>query len=899
MPGLWHITTWHCTALAQTGGVGFREVSASWLLPVLAAAAVVCALLFYRGVSLEKRWRWVLTCTRALVLIIILAMLFQPVWIAQASTPVLRYVLVLLDVSESMAMSDQREQQRDRAEVSLALREEPTDTEHLQVGLGRLWRTADDATRAATRQQWADLESSHRRWSEALAALSREVGLADKLHEPLRQWETQNKSLTQSIERLAVQAELTPKDWAEVHERFAIWLGEADAALTGVGEAELDSATVLESTPMPSRLALAHALLRQRQSDMFTRLEEQHEVRYFRFGDRLDPTSGEELAPRQSLLAAEAIDQTTQLGTALEEAVAQHAGRAIAGVVLLTDGGSNQGLDPLVLADQLGMRGVRVFPVGLGLPAPPDVAVVQLVAPPVAFVRDRVPLQVQLSSAGFAERRVSLTARLDNQVVAQEDATLRDGMQWVELPFEARQTIEAGRLEVTVTQLDGEVSHANNQRQQMLKVTDEKIQVLYVEGSPRWEFRYLRQILLRDHRLNLHLLMTEGDRELAASSDIHLSALPSDPRALFEYDLVILGDVPASYFRQEQLEMLATLVRERGGSLVMIAGQQHAPHSYAETPLEAVLPARLGGGGFVAVEDEAYWHITAAGRRSALTRLAPDDDTNSQVWQRIRPMVRLPNLQGLKPGGTALATLADSRLGTEDDPYPLVSWHRYGSGRAMLVASDSVWRLRFRHGDEHHARFWGQAIQFLTLARIMGDAKRVQISTDATEYRAGQRVRVSAHVLGESYEPLHAEEYLIELEQRQPQQGRRTLTLKSQPGSPGYFEASFLAEAGEYRLSDPSQAEHATTATIQVTESSLEMIAPNMHEGLLREVARRSGGRYTPVAELASLPELLKSPPQTVLTERERDLWNRPWLLILLGTLLGFEWFVRRKMQQL
>ncbi|MEX0653134.1 MAG: vWA domain-containing protein [Phycisphaeraceae bacterium] len=896
------MTSQALVTLGQTD-VGFRSPSAAWLLPLALVAAAALTLWLYRGTTMARRWRWALAVVRGLVLAVVLTMLFQPVLVVEAADQVRQHVLVLLDVSSSMNMRDERQRAPDQAEARLALGEQANRHAATQTELAGLWRQLGQAEAALERRQWPALLEAYTAWRARLAALEAEPGDADALRQAVVQWAEQADRLGDQLERWTREVDPTEEQQAELAGTHATLREQVDAQLASLSaDVRRDATSGGELSTMPSRLELARGLLDGEQARVLDALEDRHAVRYFSFGDELRPPpgdDGEASAPRSALLEAAAEEPSTQLGSALDEAVARHAGRPIAGVVLLTDGGSNRGLDPLAVASRLGERGIGVYPVGLGLPEPPDVVLEQMVAPPVTFVRDSVPLRVQVRSAGFEGRSVSVTATLDGDPVAEQTVTLDAGSQWVELPFSVDDPLEAADLQVSVSELPDEVSHANNDRSQNLRVIDEKIKVLYVEGKPRWEFRYLRAVLLRDHRLNVHLLMTEGDRELARVSSEHLAGLPADPEALFEYDLVILGDVPSRYFRGRQLELLAELVRERGGALAMLAGPEHAPSSYADTPLEAALPVRIGGRRPVMVSDSSRPVVTEAGRRSAMTRLVPDESRNERVWRLVGPMIRLPELEGLKPGATALATLDDARLVTDDELYPLLAWQRFGSGRSLFLATDQLWRLRFRRGDEYHARFWSQAIQFLTLARVMGEANRVQISTDAERYRAGQRVQVTAHVLGEGYEPLAAENYRLELEQREPQTDRRVLELEAVPGTAGLFEASFTAEAGTFRVSDPAEPDEALPATFSVEAVALELVEPAMDESLLRQVAQRSGGRYLTAADWPTAVELLEREPRPVTVRHERDLWSQPWLLALLVVLLSGEWFIRRRHQQL
>jgi hypothetical protein len=643
------------------------------------------------------------------------------------------------------------------------------------------------------------------------------------------------------------------------------------------------------------RLDLAKGLLRHPTRNVFDHLARHYVVRYYAFGERLEPTRGKGETVPEALRAAEADGRATRLGTALAQAVDRSAGEPVSGVIVLTDGAANdEPASPREVAERLGERGVPVFPVGLGLPRPPDVRVGTLIAADTLFFKDRVPVRVEVASAGYAGRTVDLAVALDGREVAKQPVTLAEGSQFEEVTFIPEGATGTVDLEVSVSLLAGEVADANNRARKTVRVIDEKIRVLYVEGKPRWEYRYLRQVLLRDPRLEVRFLMTEGDRDQAMASEQYLMDFPETGDRAFRFDLVILGDVPASYFSASQLARMEELVKQHGGSLLMLAGHRHAPMTYAGTPVEAVLPVRLGTATWRQVADDTHPVVASEGVDSAVMTLEVPPDRNQALWSRVRPMFGLPDLRGAKPGATLLAGL--SRGTGAGEPYPLIAWHRYGTGKAMFVGTDQLWRLRFRQGDKYHARFWGQAITFLTLSRLLGESRRVQIQTDARDYRTGQRVGVSANVLDELFEPVRRPVYTVHVEREQPPGGAVTVDLEPVPDIPGLYQGYYRPdEAGQYAVRAPAADRGvAAEAAFQVTAVEVEQLQKAMQEASLRQLAEASGGRFFRPRDLPDLEDLLAGAERTTIERTEKPLWDLPAVFLALVALLGGEWLLRR-----
>ena len=262
--------------------------------------------------------------------------------------------------------------------------------------------------------------------------------------------------------------------------------------------------------------------------------------------------------------------------------------------------------------------------------------------------------------------------------------------------------------------------------------------VLYIEGNNRWEFRYLTAILKRDPRLNTTFISSSAGPEFARNSPEYIERFPSRRDDAFQYDLVILGDVDAEFFTEQELELLEELIRDRGGSLLVLCGPMHTPASFVGTPVESLLPVRFDPDEtWEEVSESLYPVLTAEGRSSMVMLLENQTEQNDRIWSRVAPLDHLPPLIGAKPGATVLATLSDASSGSQR--YPMVAWHRYGTGKCLSIATDRLWRLRFKTGDKYHWRLWSQCIQFLTLSRLMGEHKRIRLETDRSIYKLGIR----------------------------------------------------------------------------------------------------------------------------------------------------------------
>jgi hypothetical protein len=652
-----------------------------------------------------------------------------------------------------------------------------------------------------------------------------------------------------------------------------------------------------QSISSASRFDLGAAVLTNSAKPVFESLGEGLDLSYHAFGQASRLISDGKSVTSGELAKLQATEQGTSIAASLQ-AVANSGGIPPAGILLFSDGIDNttSQRSEAVLRD-LGARGIPVFTVPLGLPDPDDVSIRNIVMQEVAFSGDQVPVRVHIQSKGYERRTARLTVKLNDREVAQKRVRLEGGLQFEDIEFNVDLYEKgAARVEVAIEPFEDEVSMANNRAERSIRVVNEKVNVLYIEGNNRWEFRYLTAILKRDPRLNTTFIASSAGPEFARNSPEHIERFPSKREDAFKYDLVILGDVDAAFFSSEELGLLEELIRDRGGSLLVLCGPMHTPASFADTPVETMLPVRFDPDSpWELTSESAYPVLTPEGRSSMVMVLEHEPEENDRIWSRVAPLDHLPPLLGAKPGATVLATLSETTEGVQR--YPLVAWQRYGTGKCMSLATDRLWRLRFKTGDKYHWRVWSQSIQFLTLSRLMGEHKRIRLETDRSIYRGGEQARLYAHVLDEDYEPVIQPSFEITVSGVDGDASQKSVSLQADRTTPGLYEGYFTpAAAGRYRLeANEDDREVSNTTEFQVADVKQELANTDADPANMKRIAALTGGESLGIRELSKLPSLLKNSRIETSLRSERPLWDHWLIAVMLVALLGTEWIMRRK----
>ena len=773
-----------------------RPLPLGVLMAILAAIVVLGIYLYRRPWGLPTWLQASLAVVRGLALALVIATLLEPTAVVTETHTRIRSLPVLLDVSESMSMKDQRKRSEDLLEAASAL---------------------------------------------GMVPLSQEA--------------------------------------------------EADRAIMGLNVKQR------QAIALASRLDLGTAVLRESGQPIFEALGENLDLSYHVFGKTPRLISDGNVVTAEDLKALKANETGTSIASSLE-AVANSGGIPPAGIILLSDGIDNATSQRAeAVLNDLGAREIPVFTIPIGLPDPDDVSIRNIVMQEVAFSGDRVPIQVHIQSQGYERRTARLSVLLNDRRVSSEIVRFEGGLQFEEIDFRV-DVYEKGaaQIDVSIEPFDDEVSVANNQITQSIRVVNEKVNVLYIEGNARWEFRYLRAILHRDPRINATFIASNAGPEVARNSPEHIERFPNTREEAFQYDLVIIGDVKASFFSEEEFGLLEELIRDRGASLLMLCGPMHSPASYAGTPVESMLPVQFEADAkWEKVSESVYPVLTPEGQSSQVMTLENDVDLNDRIWSRMAPMDQLPPLQSAKSGATVLAVLSDST--DRDQGYPLVAWQRYGTGKCMSIASDRLWRLRYQIGDKYHWRVWSQCIQFMTLSRLMGEHKRIRLETDRSAYSLGEQCRLYAHVLDENYEPIVQPLFEVYVSNLAGGQSKELVSLRPDRSQSGMYEGYFSpSEAGRYRLeANENDQELSNTTEFQVSKVQQELQDTGMRPDHLQRIADLTGGKQLSLTQLSQLPVLVSRDPVTLTLRSERPLWDNWLVLVVLIGMLGAEWILRRR----
>ncbi|MGA2259594.1 MAG: hypothetical protein ABSG53_33375, partial [Thermoguttaceae bacterium] len=450
-----------------------------------------------------------------------------------------------------------------------------------------------------------------------------------------------------------------------------------------------------------SRWNVARMLFAENNGGLLSALADSHKLRFYYLSDMKESQRTDVPGILEQLKMAEPNGDSTRLGSAIRGALDELRGTTPVAVVLATDGINTEGPGLLDAAAYARRKGVPLLLIGVGSDRPAHgLKLSDLDVEDVVFVNDLVHFRFKLTGSGFAGKKVSIALRREThpggnseakgETVGRIEVTIAtDGRsQDVVMPHRPTQTGEF-RYTIDVEPPAGDPVTRYPPLVRSIRVREDRLRVLLVEDSPRWEYRFLHNLLSRDKMVELHTLLQEADMELSnAENGNMLKIFPVRSEDLMAYDVVIFGDVNPSLLSPSAMQNLADFVDHgKGGALVLVAGPNFMPQAYRGTPLARLMPfdpARARNPDpNKPLTDGFVVQPTEIGLASPPMQLGDSPEQTKAIWQKLPPLYWMTEVFDLKPSARVLAE-HPTRIGPDGKRLPLIIMQYVGGGGKVL-----------------------------------------------------------------------------------------------------------------------------------------------------------------------------------------------------------------------
>ena len=697
---------------------------------------------------------------------------------------------------------------------------------------------------------------------------------------------------------------------------------------TGVLIDTSKSMSIKDTNKPKSRIDIVRELLAGENNDgLLSKLKAKGNVRMFKFDTLLEEVplepkdkekeagkkkekegaadEAKQKAERWQDYLKDASGDSTAIGSAIADAVDKFGGDDLTSIVVLSDGLDNAGRKPMDVAATLG---VPLFVVGVGATAEAqageekDYSVDNVVADKRVMVNKIAQVQVSVSSRGYDNRQVQVQLYLKDQPVASAVATLGKNRPKAEVLLTYTPTVPGKYVyTVKIPVEKDEINKENNQRMFTVQVIDPVNRLLYVEGTPRWDYKFLNRVFNENRNLNaVSYLQLKADTVLVqggADSDAR-DKPPLGEGEVEEFKVIIVGDVGRDFFTEDQLDRIAKFV-ENGGSLLVLGGKKNfGTDGFAGSPLARVMP--------VSLDPADHYSETKMGVTTTPDGAAHPIFQDIKIdWSLASELSSVIVTGKPKAGATVLLASADGK-------YPVVVLQRYGQGKTVVMLSDSTWSWKLGQAVKPlpidlYGVFWASMIDWLMPEETdVRRAKAVELLTDKDEYELNQQVHLIVSVTND--QGVLAEDVVVRCDVQTPD--NMTIPLQAQLGDISAYSTSLKKGYSTFFTPHRSGKYSVTTNAARggqeigrddlsfiVGDPALEFRVTDINKELLEALASKTKGKYYTPDTTDKLVEDLVSKEKVVTRTEKKEVWNEPWVLIVFVALLTSEWIVRKRRQ--
>ena len=642
-------------------------------------------------------------------------------------------------------------------------------------------------------------------------------------------------------------------------------------------------------------------------STLLKALRQKFIVRLFRF------SSGAQRVDSAAQLGFNATE--THLGDAIEQARQELDGVPLSGLVVLSDGADNSRAPISDELLSLRAKSVPIFAVGLGADRfDKDIEIRRVETSHSVLKGGAIVAELMIRQRGYAGVKVPLVVEDAGRIISRDSVTMpADGdVSPVRVTVVAR---DAGPRSFTfrIPVQPGEQVEQNNSQQALVDVRDGREKILYVEGEPRSEMRFIRAAVQADSNLQIVSLQRTADNKFLRldidTPDELVGGFPKTRAELFRYRAIILGSIEASFFTHDQLAMLADFVNVRGGGLLMLGGRDaFAEGGYAGTPLADVMPVVVTGD---AVADSMTFYadlkvsLMPAGAGHAVAQIAPTISASEQRWKTLPAVTTVNRIRQVKPGAVVLISGSMPPGGRAGEPgvplrgyeAPVLVYQRYGRGLSVAFPIQDSWSWQMDpntpENDDTFSRFWRQTLRWLT----SDSPSRVVVTLGTDQANPKNPVVIHASVADSMFMPRNDAKVAAHV--TSDSGAKRDLPLDWAIDRDGEYRGTFTPDQpGVYSIqvtaTMPSGATAGDTGYVRVADLNTEYYDAEMRAPLLQRIATETGGKFYTPPTANTLAEDVALSKHGVNVVNQMDLWDMPAVFLLLVALVTAEWSYRK-----
>ena len=585
----------------------------------------------------------------------------------------------------------------------------------------------------------------------------------------------------------------------------------------------------------------------------------------------------------------------SNLGSALSQVQERFRGQPLAGILLLSDGLDTTG------AASSAQLSVPLFTFELEKPFTPKVrpkrvSIASADYPPRMFVGVDGEIHVAVQGSGMSGKTIGVELWREGKKQNETTVAFNEDEQTRQATFPLSNS-KAGSVQYEIRVTDEAADKEAKAYPFVINVLEPGNRVLYVQNTLGFDFKFLRKAIVTDRNLLLTSFVRWGDGRIIAldSRGMAQAKLDFNEKALANQAVMILGDLSPESLSPENAKAIRDFV-DHGGGLVLLGGANAlGSAAFAKSPLGELCPIRTPAdyreGNFRVEITETGLHHPVFGPLFAQVKDFPSLLT-ANVSETTSPTAEV-----------LMEVVVDGKQ------HPLIVANRFGGGRVVVVATDTIWRWRlaakgWAADRSPYDTFWSQLMDWLIpKEQNKQNSNAIELFIERSNFLLGEKPELRAIV--RLQDPKGKPPATIPVEVRTPDDKvlnytMRAAVLQMQGGksAPGYRIEVDPNVAGVFK----AQAKLAVGATPLEGETRFVVVKPVTEltgkpadRELLKKIADTNRGKFYELEKWNDWPKDLHIEETHFSRVVLNDLWNSPVLLAFLMTMLCVEWIARKR----
>jgi hypothetical protein len=551
---------------------------------------------------------------------------------------------------------------------------------------------------------------------------------------------------------------------------------------------------------------------------------------------------------------------STNLNLILHEIENEYEGKNLAGVLLISDGIYNRGASP-VYSD----FGFPIFSLGIGdTTEKEDIILKSLNHNKMVYQGNQFLIQAEIYNKGFAGKPITISLNHKGKMIENKslDISAENNLQMVNFEVEAK---ESGiqRYEVIINPLTNEFTTENNILSAYVEVVEGKEKILLLARAPHPDIKALKSLIEKNDNYEIEMVMPGIKAKMSE-----------------KYDLAILHQLPDS--RNTYDEEIQNLVNS-GTPILYILGQNtNISRFNALNHTITIKPLRNQ-------KDNAFVSLNSN------FNLFNINETTKNILPELPPLSVPFGEYSLKGEPETVLYQRIGRITTEK---PMLIIQKNQDDKEAVLVGEGFWKWRLNEyliteSFDGIDNLFNKIIQYLS---VREDRRKFRVYPVRNEYWDNESVIIENEIYNDVYEKIFDQKI--------------DLTLKNERGNISDYSYIISRANSQFRISglEPGVYQYIAKANLngmEMTSEGMFSIKKLLIEvtnlkadfGMLKELSRRSSGKFYTVSSLEELSEDIHSSDYHSLiysTESYLAVINLKWIFFLILLFISLEWGSRK-----